>query len=190
MGTIAEKPCSPALYSCAHSALGLLYLIASGIKGFFLNRANVWRSLKRASLFPRKPLTVAVGHANFFCFPGKKPPQAAVLKQFGPLCEAPLGSFLSGFALVVVAMPSNEWLWSSRVQQKPTDTGDGTNQSPEGSQTLPALLNRFPGSSETWMLHSFLRMTEWEPYFTGRMAIPQNLWSERRCPTPRPWKTP
>lgn len=40
----------------------------------------------------------------------EKPPQAAVLKQFVPLHEALLGSFLGGFTLVVVAMPSNEWL--------------------------------------------------------------------------------
>lgn len=120
---------------------------------------------------------------NFSVFQ-EKPPQVAVLKQFGPLYEVPLGNFLSGFALVVVAMPSNEWLWRARVQQKPMDAWDGTNQSPEGSETLPALLNRFPESSETWMLHSFLRITEWMPDLTGRMAIPQNRWSEHPCPTP------
>lgn len=53
---------------------------------------------------------------NFSVF-REKPPQAAALKQFGPLHEALLGSFLGGFALVVVAMPSNEWLWKSRVQR-------------------------------------------------------------------------
>lgn len=45
-------------------------------------------------------------------------------------------------------MPSNEWLWRSRVQQTPIDTGDRSAQCPEGSETLPALLNRFPESSE------------------------------------------
>lgn len=107
----------------------------------------------------------------------EKPPQAAVLKQFVPLHEALLGSFLSGFTLVVVAMPSNEWLWKSKVQQKPTDRGNEINQSPKGSETPPALLNRFPESSETWMWRLFLTRTEWEPDFAGRMAIPQNLWS-------------
>jgi len=46
---------------------------------------------------------------NFSVFQ-EKPLQAAALKQFGPAYEALLGSLLSGFALVVVAMPSNEWL--------------------------------------------------------------------------------
>lgn len=45
---------------------------------------------------------------NLSVFQGK-PLQTAVLKQLGLLYEASLGSFLSGFALVVVAMPSNEW---------------------------------------------------------------------------------
>lgn len=54
VGTINEKSCSLTAYSCAHSALGLLYLIVSGIRGFFLNRAKVWRSLKRSLFNPEK----------------------------------------------------------------------------------------------------------------------------------------
>lgn len=61
-GTTAEKPHSPIVCSCTHSALELLYLIASVVKGFFLNRTKERRRLKRASLSLRKPLTVAVGH--------------------------------------------------------------------------------------------------------------------------------
>lgn len=55
------------------------------------HRAKAWRSLKQASLSPRKPLTVAVGHAEFFCFPGKTSPgcspKAIWTFLWGPLRE-------------------------------------------------------------------------------------------------------
>lgn len=99
-GYTAEKPGSPVVYSCTHSALELLYLIASVVNGFFLSRTREWRRLKRASLSLRKRLTVALGHEGFFCFPGKTSPsccpKAICTSPWGPVREFSRWFYFSG----------------------------------------------------------------------------------------------
>lgn len=56
-------------------------------------------------------------------------------------------------------------------------------QSQQGTETLPALPNRFPGASEICVMHSF-----WGGAWNSRAVIPQNFWSVYPCPTRRSCK--